>query len=173
MLHDGTIRDVCFLDEGTTPGTPGTGQATSLLSAGAGDCLVKLTDCAAGRLVRTFAGHTDAVFTLFSAYSCAQHCFISAGADKIARFWDLRTQSPVQTFASPTSSPFGAVCPLAHFSTYYPLVHLPTFAHAPLEKYGTCHNGTSWDYRMLNSTIMGPSSSSPGVSFFSALPFSQ
>ena len=37
-MHDGTVRDCCFVEEGS-------GGSTLLLSGGAGDCKVYVTDC--------------------------------------------------------------------------------------------------------------------------------
>ena len=41
-MHDGTVRDVCFIED--------TSNKTSLLvSGGAGDCKIYVTDCATGK----------------------------------------------------------------------------------------------------------------------------
>jgi len=49
--HDGTVRDVIFM--------PDTAHKSSLLvSAGAGDCKICVTDCASGALLRAMPGHS-------------------------------------------------------------------------------------------------------------------
>ena len=49
--HDGTVRDVVFM--------PDTAHRSSLLvSAGAGDCKISVTDCATGNLLRSMPGHS-------------------------------------------------------------------------------------------------------------------
>jgi len=49
--HDGTVRDLVFM--------PDTAHKSSLLvSAGAGDCKICVTDCASGALLRAMPGHS-------------------------------------------------------------------------------------------------------------------
>ena len=49
--HDGTVRDVIFM--------PDTAHKSSLLvSAGAGDCKICVTDCATAALLRAMPGHS-------------------------------------------------------------------------------------------------------------------
>lgn len=49
-MHDGTVRDVCFLED--------TSNKTSLLiSGGAGDCKIYVTDCATGQPYQALSGH--------------------------------------------------------------------------------------------------------------------
>lgn len=40
-MHDGTIRDLCFIEDTSN-------QSSLLISAGAGDCKIYVTDCATG-----------------------------------------------------------------------------------------------------------------------------
>lgn len=38
-MHDGTVRDLCFLEDTTN-------KSSLLISGGAGDCKIYITDCA-------------------------------------------------------------------------------------------------------------------------------
>jgi WD40 repeat protein len=50
-MHDGTVRDVCFIEE--------TNNKTSLLvSGGAGDCKIYVTDCGTATPFQALSGHT-------------------------------------------------------------------------------------------------------------------
>lgn len=40
-MHDGTVRDVCFIEDTSN-------MASLLVSGGAGDCKIYITDCATG-----------------------------------------------------------------------------------------------------------------------------
>lgn len=40
-MHDGTIRDICFLEDSIN-------KSSLLISGGAGDCKIYVTDCATG-----------------------------------------------------------------------------------------------------------------------------
>ncbi|KAF6033595.1 hypothetical protein EB796_008094 [Bugula neritina] len=83
-VHDGTVRDVSFL------------STDQLLSAGAGDCTVCLTDIASGSVVRRYKGHSGHVLTLFPHKESQK--FVSGGQDRKALMWDTRMSVPVQTF---------------------------------------------------------------------------
>lgn len=39
IMHDGTVRDLCFLEDTTN-------KSSLLISGGAGDCKIYITDCA-------------------------------------------------------------------------------------------------------------------------------
>jgi len=59
--HDGTVRDIIFM--------PDTAHKSSLLvSAGAGDCKICVTDCASGALLRAMPGHSGSLL-----HSCYQN----------------------------------------------------------------------------------------------------
>jgi hypothetical protein len=51
MCHDGTVRDLIFMQDVTT-------RTSLLVSGGAGDCKICITDCETGTLLRSMAGHT-------------------------------------------------------------------------------------------------------------------
>ncbi len=82
-MHDGTVRDCLFLPDRRT-----------LVSAGAGDCKVYLTDCAAGQPLAALAGHSAHVLSLAA---CGQGglVFVSGSQDRTVRFWDARTRACV------------------------------------------------------------------------------
>lgn len=40
-MHDGTVRDLCFLEDTSN-------KSSLLISGGAGDCKIYVTDCATG-----------------------------------------------------------------------------------------------------------------------------
>ena len=55
-IHDGTVRDVLFLDDPR-------GNAV-LVTAGAGDCRIHVTDTATATVVQSMAGHSNHVLSL-------------------------------------------------------------------------------------------------------------
>ena len=50
-MHDGTIRDLAFMEGGGS-------RSASLISAGAGDCNIYITDCQRGQGLHALSGHT-------------------------------------------------------------------------------------------------------------------
>ena len=50
-FHDGTIRDLVFMQDSHN-------QSSLLISAGAGDCKIYVTDCETGHPIRVTTGHT-------------------------------------------------------------------------------------------------------------------
>ena len=49
-FHDGTVRDLIFMQD--------TGnQSSILISGGAGDCKIYVTDCETGTPIRAMSGH--------------------------------------------------------------------------------------------------------------------
>ncbi|XP_013146479.1 PREDICTED: WD repeat-containing protein 47 [Papilio polytes] len=104
-MHDGTVRDVCFIED--------TSNKTSLLvSGGAGDCKIYVTDCATGKTFQALSGHSGHVLSL---YNWGGAMFVSGSQDKSVRFWDLRTGGCVNIIAPPTglASKGSAVASLA------------------------------------------------------------
>ncbi|XP_014366525.1 WD repeat-containing protein 47 isoform X3 [Papilio machaon] len=91
-MHDGTVRDVCFIED--------TSNKTSLLvSGGAGDCKIYVTDCATGKTFQALSGHSGHVLSL---YNWGGAMFVSGSQDKSVRFWDLRTGGCVNIISPPT-----------------------------------------------------------------------
>ena len=50
-MHDGTVRDVCFIEDMSN-------KSSLLVSGGAGDCKIYVTDCATGVPFQALSGHT-------------------------------------------------------------------------------------------------------------------
>ncbi|XP_045509369.1 WD repeat-containing protein 47 isoform X2 [Colias croceus] len=94
-MHDGTVRDVCFIED--------TSNKTSLLvSGGAGDCKIYVTDCATGKTFQALSGHSGHVLSL---YNWGGAMFVSGSQDKTVRFWDLRTGGCVNVISPPAGLP--------------------------------------------------------------------
>lgn len=94
-MHDGTVRDVCFIED--------TSNKTSLLvSGGAGDCKIYVTDCATGKTFQALSGHSGHILSL---YNWGGAMFVSGSQDKTVRFWDLRTGGCVNIISPPAGHP--------------------------------------------------------------------
>lgn len=52
-MHDGTVRDMCFIEDSSN-------KSSLLISGGAGDCKIYVTDCATGTPFQALSGHTGA-----------------------------------------------------------------------------------------------------------------
>lgn len=50
-FHDGTVRDLVFMQDVTN-------RSSILISGGAGDCKIYVSDCESGAPIRAMAGHT-------------------------------------------------------------------------------------------------------------------
>ncbi|XP_075230096.1 WD repeat-containing protein 47 isoform X3 [Lycorma delicatula] len=105
-MHDGTVRDVCFLEDTSN-------KSSLLISGGAGDCKIYVTDCATGQAYQALSGHSGHVLTL---YNWGGAMFVSGAQDRTVRFWDLRTRGCVNVVTPATSpntrqgSPVAAIC---------------------------------------------------------------
>lgn len=126
-MHDGTVRDLCFLEDSTN-------KTSLLISGGAGDCKVYVTDCATSTPFQALSGHGGHILSL---YNWGGAMFVSGSQvrlerrtifanghlinssylqDKTVRFWDLRTRGCVNTVTPATvpgsrqGSPVAAVC---------------------------------------------------------------
>lgn len=76
-MHDGTIRDLAFM-EGPVSG------GAILISAGAGDCNIYTTDCQRGLGLHALSGHTGThtcTFTVFVYYSSNNLMFFGTTND--------------------------------------------------------------------------------------------
>lgn len=58
-MHDGTVRDMCFLDNSST-------KSRLLASGGAGDCKIYVTDCVTSMPMHAFSGHSGHISSLYS-----------------------------------------------------------------------------------------------------------
>ena len=105
-MHDGTIRDLCFLEDSMN-------KSSLLISGGAGDCKIYVTDCMTGTPFQALSGHSGHVLGL---YNWGGAMFVSGSQDKTVRFWDLRTRGCVNVFQPVTvpgtkqGSPVASVC---------------------------------------------------------------
>lgn len=99
-FHDGTVRDMVFMQDTIN-------RSSLLISGGAGDCKIYVTDCETGMPVRAMAGHSGHVYALHSWGGCM---FVSGSADKTARFWDLRASTAITVVPGSTASAFASVC---------------------------------------------------------------
>ncbi|XP_014240266.1 WD repeat-containing protein 47 isoform X1 [Cimex lectularius] len=93
-MHDGTVRDVCFLEDASN-------KSSLLISGGAGDCKIYVTDCATGQAYQALSGHAGHVLSL---YNWGGAMFVSGSQDRTVRFWDLRTRGCVNV-VTPVTSP--------------------------------------------------------------------
>ncbi|XP_065213402.1 WD repeat-containing protein 47 isoform X6 [Planococcus citri] len=105
-MHDGTVRDVCFLEDTSN-------KSSLLISGGAGDCKIYVTDCATGQPYQALSGHSGHILSL---YNWGGVIFASGSQDRTVRFWDLRTRgcvnviTPTTVTATRQGSPVAAVC---------------------------------------------------------------
>ncbi|CAH1132936.1 unnamed protein product [Ceutorhynchus assimilis] len=105
-MHDGTVRDICFLEDTTN-------KSSLLISGGAGDCKIYVTDCATGTPFQALSGHTGHILSL---YTWGGAMFVSGSHDKTVRFWDLRTRgcvnmvTPVTQPGTRQGSPVASLC---------------------------------------------------------------
>ncbi|RWS04525.1 WD repeat-containing protein 47-like protein [Dinothrombium tinctorium] len=105
-MHDGTVRDMCFMEDLTN-------RSSLLISGGAGDCKIYVTDCETATPFQALSGHSGHILSL---YTWGGAVFVSGSQDRTMRFWDLRTRGCVNLITAPPSSahgpgsPVGAVC---------------------------------------------------------------
>ncbi|CAB3408833.1 unnamed protein product [Caenorhabditis bovis] len=103
--HDGTVRDLIFIDDVAN-------RSTILVSGGAGNCHLNVTDCNTGKLIQSMRGHSAPILGLFSWSQTQQ--FVSCSQDKTIRFWDLRQPQPINIISPSTnrahSAPVTSVC---------------------------------------------------------------
>lgn len=93
-MHDGTVRDICFIEDTTN-------KSSVLVSGGAGDCTIYVTDCSTGVPFQTLCGHSGHVLSL---YNWGGAVFASGSQDKTVRIWDLRTRGCVNIITSTAGS---------------------------------------------------------------------
>lgn len=105
-MHDGTVRDLCFIEDTSN-------KSSLLISGGAGDCKIYVTDCATGTPFQALSGHSGHILSL---YNWGGAMFVSGSQDKSVRFWDLRTRGCVNMVTPATvpgtrqGSPVASLC---------------------------------------------------------------
>jgi WD40 repeat protein len=98
--HNGTIRDVIFMHDNLK-------DDSILLSGGAGDCKVYVTDVKKQTTIKSYSGHQGHIYSLFAWDACS---FVSGSQDGTSRLWDIRQPECVNVIASrPSNSAVAAV----------------------------------------------------------------
>ncbi|XP_064458663.1 WD repeat-containing protein 47-like [Ornithodoros turicata] len=105
-MHDGTIRDVCFIEDLSN-------RSSLLISGGAGDCKIYVTDCETATAFQALSGHSGHILSL---YTWGGAMFVSGAQDRTIRFWDLRTRGCVNLVTAPPASGSGPGSPVAGVS---------------------------------------------------------
>ncbi|VDP32325.1 unnamed protein product [Heligmosomoides polygyrus] len=103
-FHDGTIRDVVFLEDSVN-------RTSLLVSGGAGNCHLHVTDCHTGQMVQSMRGHNAPILGLFTWNNGP--LFVSCSQDKTIRFWDVRSPQAVNVIQPSNkahSAPVTSVC---------------------------------------------------------------
>lgn len=77
-MHDGTVRDMCFIEDSSN-------KSSLLISGGAGDCKIYVTDCATGTPFQALSGHTGGA----KIYCCILFCFESNVGEWIFSFIEI------------------------------------------------------------------------------------
>ena len=66
-MHDGTVRDMCFIEDMSN-------KSSLLVSGGAGDCKIYVTDCVTGTPFQALSGHSGILFvkknTILKSFFC-------------------------------------------------------------------------------------------------------
>uniref|UniRef100_A0A915C5R0 WD repeat-containing protein 47 n=1 Tax=Parascaris univalens TaxID=6257 RepID=A0A915C5R0_PARUN len=102
-IHDGTVRDIVFMEDSMN-------RNTVLVSGGAGNCRIHLTDCSSGHTFASYQGHIAPILGL---YTWGSGCFVSCSQDKTVRFWDLRSPQAINIVTANNkiaSAPVTSVC---------------------------------------------------------------
>lgn len=80
-MHDGTVRDVCFIEDSSN-------KSSLLISGGAGDCKIYVTDCLTGTPFQALSGHTGETLSAL----CYIYCFIFCHPILLNNLWYLPGQ---------------------------------------------------------------------------------
>lgn len=91
-IHNGTVRELTFVPK----------KDGLLISGGAGDGNVNVTDIASQKVIGTLSGHGGNVFTVFAGDG---DLVATGSADNTLRLWDLRSQRCVDVVVVGESSP--------------------------------------------------------------------
>ncbi|XP_068733757.1 WD repeat-containing protein 47-like isoform X2 [Montipora capricornis] len=88
-IHNGTVRDLAFVSRAS--GTP------VLVSGGAGDGNIMISDCSTGQTVGQLKGHSGHIMAV---YADSDDIIASGSADNTVRLWDLRSQRCIDAIAT-------------------------------------------------------------------------
>ncbi|XP_011294123.2 LOW QUALITY PROTEIN: WD repeat-containing protein 47 [Musca domestica] len=104
-MHDGTVRDLCFMNESSR-------REKVLVSGGAGDCKLYISDCGVLTPMQAVAGHSGHIYSL---YSWENNMVVTGSQDKTVRFWDIRVPECINSvlpgsYYDAMGSPVTAVC---------------------------------------------------------------
>ncbi|XP_076342277.1 WD repeat-containing protein 47-like isoform X2 [Tachypleus tridentatus] len=102
-MHKGTVRDLCFMEDLSN-------RSSLLISGGATDNKIFITDCETGMTFQTFTGHSG---TILSLYTWGGAMFVSGSHDKTIRLWDLRSRGCVNVITAPSASGAGSGSPVS------------------------------------------------------------
>ncbi|CAF0942016.1 unnamed protein product [Rotaria sordida] len=98
--HNGTVRDLVFMHDNLK-------DDSILLSGGAGDCKVYVTDIKKQIPIKSYIGHQGHIYSLFAWDACN---FVSASQDGTSRVWDIRQPDCINVIAPrPSNSPVASV----------------------------------------------------------------
>ncbi|GMR56462.1 hypothetical protein PMAYCL1PPCAC_26657, partial [Pristionchus mayeri] len=106
-VHDGTVRDVIFLDDHSST------RSSVLVSGGAGSCHLHLSDCNSGQTFSALRGHTAPILGLYTWAASEGNIFVSCSQDKTIRFWDIRQSASINVIAPGgrmSNAPVTSVC---------------------------------------------------------------
>lgn len=76
-MHDGTVRDLCFIEDSSN-------NSSLLISGGAGDCKIYVTDCATSTPFQALSGHGGHVLSL---YNWGGAMFVSGSQVNLIKFF--------------------------------------------------------------------------------------
>jgi WD40 repeat protein len=74
-MHDGTVRDVCFIEDTTN-------RSSLLISGGAGDCKIYVTDCETGQPYQALSGHSGSYIKIWEITIISQKITAAAVCGK-------------------------------------------------------------------------------------------
>ncbi|CAM2727165.1 unnamed protein product [Rotaria socialis] len=98
--HTGTVRDLIFMHDNSK-------DDSILLSGGAGDCKVYVTDTRKKIPIKSYSGHQGHIYSIYTWDACN---FVSASQDGTSRIWDIRQPECVNVIAArPSNSPVASV----------------------------------------------------------------
>ncbi|CAF2060965.1 unnamed protein product [Rotaria magnacalcarata] len=98
--HSGTVRDLIFMHDNSK-------DDSILLSGGAGDCKVYVTDTKKKTPIKSYSGHQGHIYSIYTWDACN---FVSASQDGTSRIWDIRQPECVNVIAArPSNSAVASV----------------------------------------------------------------